>query len=131
MLTGSSATVGRILFSVARSQIAVTDIVRGGLAPGVVTVADSVNGHYFLGNDGNVFFEVINSGAPATLTLNSPLEVDDLGLSELVIDIPAGTTLAGNFKRRTFNQSTDGTVWVDPSSSGTMEIRAFRATPAN
>lgn len=115
----------------ARSQIVVTDIVRAGLAAGVVRIADAVNGHYFVGNDGNVFFEVINNGAPATLTLNSPLEVDELGVSELVIDIPAGTTLAGNFKRRTFNQSTDGTVWVDPSASGQMEIRAYRATPAN
>lgn len=115
----------------ARSQIVITDLTREGAAPGVVTVADAVNGHYIVGNDGNVFFEVINTGAPATLTINSPLEVDDLPVEELEIAIPAGTTLAGNFKRRTFNQSTDGSMWVDPSTSGTMQIRAFRATPAN
>ncbi len=108
-----------------------TDIVREGEEPGAIRISDAVNGHYFLDNDGNVFFHVVNSGAPATLTIASPLEVDDLGVESLVIDIPAGTTLAGNFKRRTFNQSTDGTVWVDPSASGTLEIRAFRATPAN
>ena len=113
-----------------RTQITITDILRDGVAPGVVTVADAINNHYILGNDGQVFFQVINTGGAQTIEFETPLEVDDLALSSEIVDIPAGTTILGNFRRKTFNQSTDGTVYINPSASGSMEIRAFRATAA-
>ena len=114
----------------ARSLIVVTDIVRAGTAPIAATVANATDDHYFTGNDGNVFLEIISTdGSSQTVEIvpNPTLTADGLTVSNLTITIPANSTrFAGPFKVTTFKQNAALDVYVNPSVSTTLTFRAWR-----
>lgn len=117
----------------ARSEILVTTVIRDGVTPGAVTISDSINDHYIVDNDGNVSFLIISHDAsPQTVTFSTPLTVDDLLVEDFVLDVPAGgSVVSGGYRRKSFNQDVAaGSVYIHPSVSGTLEIRAFKFVPA-
>jgi hypothetical protein len=119
----------------ARSQITVHDITRDGISQGNAVISDAGNNHYFTGNDGQVFLEIVSTdGGAQSVDIEAGTGmaaiVDGLPLDPLTIAVPAGgTVLAGPFRKLSFNQSSDGSVWVDPSVSSTLQFYAFRLTP--
>lgn len=113
-----------------RTQIVVTDIDRDGISPVGFLVADATNKHYFTGNDGQVYLEIQNVAGSANVVVEaSPnVNVDGLEVADLNIIAMPGTTLAGPFRRNTFNQNTNADVYVNPDTSGTLRLRAYRLT---
>jgi hypothetical protein len=114
----------------ARSQIAVTEIDRVGVAAGAQTTADSANDHYFTGNDGRVLLEIVSTDAGAQtveIEPNPALTVDGLTITNLSIAVPAGATrYVGPFRGNTFNQNSSGDVYVNPSVSTTLKFRCYQ-----
>lgn len=114
----------------ARSQITVTEIVRAGIAHPNGRISDATNDHYFVGNDGQIFLEIRSTdGSSRTVSIPpaSTLSADGLNIDPYDITVPAGgTVLAGPFRKATFNQSTDGSVYVNPEVSDTLEFFAFK-----
>lgn len=115
----------------ARSQIAVTQVDRTGEAPGTATVSDSVNGHYFDNPNGKVWLEVVSTDA-GSQTLGFPLvaalaaNVDGVTLGDKLITIPAGATrVMGPFPPTYYNQPGGDQVFVNPSVSTTLSIKAY------
>lgn len=114
------------------------EIIRAGADIGGFTLSDHINKHFFDGNDGNVTLiaESTDSGTQ-TLVLESSLDVDDLPLGDLTVYVPPGGTVAfGGFRRKTFNQDAGnpddgyGTIWVNPSVSSTLKLKAIKTSPA-
>lgn len=117
----------------ARSAIAVTDIVRAGVAPISQTTADASNNHYVAGNDGAVYLEIVSTDAgtqTVAIVANPDLVSDSLTVSNLTLSIAAGATkLCGPFKTKTFKQAADNDyMYVNPSVSTTLKFRAYRLT---
>ena len=113
-----------------RVVIPVTSIVRAGATPPTQVTADATNNHYFTGNDGLVFLEIVSTDASSrtvSVVPNPSFTADGLTVSSLVITIPAGATrLAGPFKVSTFRQNTASDVYVNPSVATTLLFRAWR-----
>ncbi|HEY0638715.1 MAG TPA: hypothetical protein VGD67_13780 [Pseudonocardiaceae bacterium] len=103
----------------ARTSVTTQVITRAGLAPnltGPVADGDIID-------SGACWLHVLNgSGAPITVTVQTPVTVDGLPLDDLEVAVPAsGTRLIGPFPARTFAQASDapvgaGRVLVDYSS---------------
>lgn len=114
----------------ARSQITVTSISRSGTTPIVATTSDATNDHYFTGNDGKTFLEIVSSdaGSQSVEVVASPTyTADGLTVSNLTVTVAAGTTvLAGPFKVSTFRQNSTNDVYLNPSVSTNLKIRAWR-----
>lgn len=101
--------------------------------PPSVTNGDSTNDHYFTGNDGFVFLEVISTdGSDQTVTLHySPALAPGVTAAAYAETIPAGATrLLGPFSPSKFNQNAAKDVYFDPAVSGTLDFRAYRVTRA-
>lgn len=119
----------------ARSEIPVVEVIRDGVGAGASVLSDSVNGHYFVGNAGKTWIEVESSDAGTQTILVQPspfLATDGLNVDPFPLEIPPGTvTKAGPWRMKTFNQDrTDGSVFLDPSVSGTLRLYAFSMEPA-
>lgn len=78
-------------------------------------------------NDGRMFLDVRNAGDEQTVTVQTPLQMEGLDVSEYVATIPAtdGVRVIGPFPPALFNQS-DGSVYIDLSASTTMTVVCFR-----
>jgi hypothetical protein len=113
-----------------RVVVPITDIVRSGATPPAQVDADATNKHYFTGNDGRVYLEIVSSdGAQQTVTVKAAptFTADGLTVGDLVITIPAGATRrAGPFRVSTFKQNASADVYFDPSVSTTLKFRAWR-----
>ena len=102
----------------ARASVTTQQITRAGLAP--VLSQPTVDGDVV--DCGRVALYVINgSGAPITVTVVSPAEVDDLAVADLAVAVPAaGTRLIGPLPARTFGQAYGdadaGRAYVDYSA---------------
>ena len=83
------------------------------------------------GADGLTFLEIENTGgSPATVvvvrnpTLAGP---DDLTISDLTITIPNGDTVVrGGFRTSSYRQNAQNDLWINPSVSTDLKIRAYR-----
>lgn len=109
----------------ARTALVPQQVVRAGLTP--VFSAANADGHS-VANDGHVMLEVKNgSGAPITVTVQTPGTVDGLAIAELVVTIPAtsGDKMIGPFQPGIYNQA-DGTIYVDFSAVTTVTVAAVR-----
>ena len=111
----------------ARLEIAVTDITRTGVALPAST-AGQADGHK-VQNDGRVFLHVTNNHATLerSVTVQTPGDVLGLGISELVVPIPAngGVRIIGPFPRHVFNRvnSVDmGMIYVDEDAAGPTDL---------
>jgi len=112
--------------------LTVVEISRAGKAVTYPMVTPTAtNGNKFL-NDGKTFLRVKNgSGAPITVTIETPGTVDGQALADLVITVAAtgdGTGLddqvIGPFTA-IYNQ-TDGYVWAVCSAVTTVTVGAYR-----
>lgn len=118
----------------ARSQIPVTTIDRDGVEVPAYTTSDATNDHYIAANAGDVELEVKNENAsPQTVTVvaNPSVFNDGLTLNDLVLTIPAGKTyMFGPFRPNTFKQDAAGMMYLNPSVSTDLKIRAFKREQA-
>lgn len=115
-----------------RSEIPVTDITRTTfpvVSPISQIVSSATTGHFFTGNTGQEYLEIVNASGSATATVECVLTADGLNTEDLSIGIPAGTTLIGPFKKSTFNQNNAGDVYVNVSDDGLL-LRAYRLVRA-
>lgn len=103
----------------ARTSVTTQAVSRAGLNPSLTApVADGD-----IIDTGNVALWVDNAGVtPVSVTVQTPLTQDGLGLADLTVSIPGGGfRLIGPFPSRTFAQATDavegaGRVLVDYSA---------------
>lgn len=119
-----------------RLTINVTEITRAGAPLPTPTPSDRIHLHHLPGNDGKLFLEIVSTDpGEQTITVqpNPGLFYDGLGVEPLVLVIPAGATVYhGCFRPNTFNQDiVDNDVWLDPSVSGTLALRAYRFDAAD
>lgn len=103
----------------ARNSVTTQSITRAGLTPALT--APNVDGDII--DSGACWLHVFNgAGAPITVTVQSPVTVDDLAVADLAVTVAAGALkLIGPFPARTFRQPADaavgaGRVLVDYSS---------------
>lgn len=112
----------------ARSQITVTSISRSGTTAITQTTSDSTNDHYFI-NDGKTFIECISSDAGAQtleIVASPDYTADGLTVSNLTVYVGAGATVcSGPFKVATFRQNASNHVYLNPSVSTTLKLRAW------
>ena len=114
-----------------RVQIPVTDIDRDGVAQPAATTSDATNDHYATGAaDGRTMLMIVSTdGSPQTVeVVPAPgYTADGLTVNNLSIAVAAGgTVLAGPFRTTTFSQDTSHTLWVNPSVSTNLALRAYR-----
>lgn len=115
----------------ARVVVPVTEIVRAGTTPPSQVNGDAPNDHYYTGNTGQEYIEVVSSdGGAQTVTVKANpaiSTVDGLTVSDLVISIPAGATrLIGPFKNATFSQNATNDIYFDPSVSTNLKFRVYK-----
>lgn len=94
--------------------------------------SDATNDMVVLGGaDGLTILEIENvGGSPATVVVeaNPSLEgPDDLTITDLTITVPAGDVVVrGTFRTSSYKQNTDNDLYIDPSVSTDLKIRAYR-----
>ena len=115
--------------------LAATSLAGGtwSVAQPALTNGDSVNDHYFTGNDGQVVLEVVSTDAGAqTVTIKrSPTLRAGTPPADEVVSVAAGATaVLGPFATAEFNQNGSGDVYFDPSVSNTVDFRAYRVARA-
>lgn len=104
----------------ARVQIPVTTIARGGTALPSATTGDAANDHYIAGNDGQIILIATNtSGGALTITIQSAITVDGLAVDDVSLSIPAGESRRFAIgPPHVYNQPADnGYVYVDVTSN--------------
>lgn len=114
-----------------RVEIPVTEVDRDGAAQPSLTNGDATNDHYVTGGaDGRTMLEIVSSDAGAQTVEIEPdptFTVDGLTVSNLSIAVGAGATVvAGPFRTSTFKQNATNDLYVDPSVSTTLKLRAYR-----
>jgi hypothetical protein len=100
-----------------------------GIAPPTATNGDATNDHYFTGNDGQIYLEVVSTDAgPQTVTVHySPNLAQGVIIASYAESVAAGATRRmGPFSQRLFNQNGDRDVYFDPSVATTLKFRAFK-----
>lgn len=117
------------------TSMALTALTGGSLqtTPPSQVNGDATNDHYFTGNDGLVFLEVVSSDAGAqTVSIDyAPTYAPIVDIPAQVESIPAGATrLLGPFAPTAFDQNPDGDVYFDPSVSTTLKFRAYKTVLA-
>lgn len=112
----------------ARDPITPTTITRAGVLD--TGTAGQAAGHKFT-NDGKVFIRVVNGNGAATryITIKTPRTVDGLDVDELTVTVgTSATVFIGPFPPATFNQTSDGMVYMDyqaTESDLTIEVYQF------
>lgn len=117
------------------AALALTPLAGGSLqkTPPAQIDADPTNDHYFTGNDGLVFLEVVSSdvGAQTVAIKFSPRYGPIVDVPDQSESIPAGgTRLLGPFEPAAFDQNADGDVYFDPSIATTLKFRAYKVVKA-
>lgn len=114
----------------ARTTIAVTEVVRAGVEVQAFVACDLANGMQILVNDGDVELEVDNAGGSdqtITIAANPNLNTDGLTVNDLVLLVPYGKTYKfGPFKPNSFRQDAVGLMYIDPSTATSFTIRATK-----
>ena len=107
-----------------RTAITHQQIARTGLEE--TLAAANAGGSYFA-NDGMMFLHVVNgSGAPITVTVETPGVVDGLAIADQIITVTnAEERFIGPFPPGIYNQS-DGTVYVDYSAVTDVSVAVLR-----
>lgn len=103
------------------------------LTPPTQTNGDATNGHYFTGNDGLTFLEVVSSDAGAqTVTIKySPFYAPVATVADQSESIPAGATrILGPFANGAFDQNSAKDVYFAPSVATNLKFRAYRVVKA-
>lgn len=121
-----------------RVEIPIVEVVREGVLAGAATSSDAANGHFLAANDGDVELEVWNDSGTAQSVLvhsNPSLMSDGLTVVDLVLTVPSGATAGdpakyGPFRPNTFKQDVNGMMYLDPSVSTDLKIRAFKRAQA-
>lgn len=113
------------------TTLTVNQIARTGKSVTEQMTAADADGDKFW-NDGRTFFRVKNgSGAPITVTINTPGTIDGQALADLAVTIAATGDADGlDFQdigpfTATFNQS-DGYVWAVCSAVTDVTVGAYR-----
>ena len=104
----------------ARVQIPVTTIARGGTALPSSVTGDATNDHYIAGNDGQIILIATNtSGGALTITIQSAITVDGLAVDDVALSVAAGATRYFAIgPPHVYNQQADnGFVYVDVTSN--------------
>lgn len=94
---------------------------------------DATNDHYFTGNDGQTFLEVVSSsGSSQTVTIYyAPRALVGASVAAAVETVAAGATrLIGPFSPSKFNQNQAKDVYFDPSVATDLKFRAYRIVRA-
>lgn len=118
------------------TALSITNLTGGSLAttPPAQVNGDSVNGHYFTGNDGLVELEVVSSDA-GTQTVSvdySPQYAPITDIAAEVVSIPAGATrILGPFAPGAFNQNSNKDVYWTASVSTNLKFRAYKIVKAS
>lgn len=100
-----------------RTTVVPQELSRAGITP-TYNAATATDGDAFT-NDGHTFVQVLNaSGAPITLTIQTPNTVDGLAITDRTVSVPAttGNKMIGPFPPAIYNQS-NGQVYLDWSSA--------------
>ena len=109
----------------AREALTAQELSCAGVTPSyTAAVAD---GHSIAG-DGRTFLHVKNAGASSvTVTVQTPLTVDGLGVSDQTVTLAAttGDKMIGPFTPATFEQA-DGSVYIDYSAISGVTVAALR-----
>lgn len=113
----------------ARGTITPTAIDRDGVTSPTPTTSDATNDHIVINNDGRVLLEIISSDAGAQtveVVPSSSFSADGLTVNNLSIAVAAGATVvAGPFRVSTFRQTEGSVLYLNPSVSTNLKIRAF------
>ena len=113
-----------------RIEIPVTQLTRAGVEDDTAVVSDASDGHYFTGNDGEIWLEIENvSATPRTVEiLPSPsYTADGLTVNPQEVLVPANTRVkSGPFKVSTFKQNSSNDVYIDVPVDTDLELYAFR-----
>jgi hypothetical protein len=104
----------------------VVDIVRAGIVSTTMPVTPTATHGNKVLNDGKTYIEVANgSGAPITVTIDTPGSVDGFAIADLVVTIDAGVRKKIGPFTGIFSQA-DGYVWAVCSAVTTVTMGAFR-----
>ena len=117
------------------AALAATNLSGGSLqgTPPTQVNGDSTNNHYFTGNDGSTYLEVVSSdaGAQTVSILYSPRYAPIATVASQSESIPAGATrLLGPFSTRAFSQNATNDVYFNPSVSTTLKFRVYKVVAA-
>lgn len=113
------------------TAMTITNLTGGSFqtTPPSQTNGDATNDHYFTGNDGLTFIEVVSSdaGAQTVAIQYSPTYAQLTAIPAQSESVPAGATrLLGPFSASAFNQNSAGDVYFDPSVSTNLKFRVYR-----
>lgn len=111
----------------ARTSVTTQQIVRTGLTPSLT--APIIDGDII--DTGATYLHVVNgSGASINVTVQTPPQVDNLDVAELIVAVPAGATrYIGPFPTRTFGRPTGadaGRAYVDYSAVTSVTRGVFK-----
>jgi len=108
----------------ARTVLAVQDVVRAGLNP--VYSAANVDGHS-IQNDGRTALHVKTGATPCTVTFQTPGTVDGLAVADRTVALGATEErIIGPFPPTQYNQPTGDGVYVDFSAVTSVTVAALR-----
>ena len=112
-----------------RVPIPVTELSPSGVPQGTQIFSDSVSKHTLENVQEDVVLEVVSIDAsPQTVTIETSYAQDGAALDDRIVTIPAGATrYIGKFPRYIYNQEDLVTMYINPSVSGTLKFRAYKA----
>jgi hypothetical protein len=108
----------------ARTALAVQDIVRAGLNP--VYSAANVDGHS-IQNNGRTVLHVKTAGTPCTVTIQTPGTVDGMAVADRTVALGAtAERIIGPFPPGDYDQPGGLGVYVDFSAVTAVTVAALR-----
>lgn len=108
----------------ARTALAVQDVVRAGLNP--VYSAANVDGHS-IQNNGHTVLHVKTAGTACTVTIQTPGTVDGMAVADRTVALGAtAERIIGPFPPSDYNQPTGEGVYVDFSAVTAVTVAALR-----
>lgn len=110
----------------ARTALTSQQVSRAGIIPTYSAVTHP-DGNSFINVDERNFIHVKNgSGGSLTVTVQTPITIDSLAVTDLTVSIAAGAEkLIGPFPLAYYNQ-TDGHVYIDYSTGTSITIAVLR-----
>jgi hypothetical protein len=107
-------------------EISPVNVINAGIDISTLPVTPTAtHGNKFV-NDGKTFMIIKNgSGAPITVTIDTPGSMEGLAIADLAVTIAAGVTKAIGPFSGNFNQA-DGYVWAVCSAVVTVTMGVYR-----